>query len=389
MNSNIHHFIEKLKSSSSSEYLSDLENHNRVVSNIIKGCKDWTPTELQHYQNYPKEVERSINYCCTGIHVWEDGLVYQHGRISIYLSNRDYVQNNINKRHIDSCSYSAAAICGTAALCVSDMGDVCAAVTGTDNNIAVAVVIADNNCVDVAIMEIGSGVFEVKGAYGGDMISIGKACDMAWGICSDDVPRIDHVFLLGNQALDISKQQIVGKKFGKTPHCYAIYLDLLELGCQIYQGVLQGDVKDLLILNAVPMPIGLRMVRDKLTVAMVSVFDECTTIPAKVTVRLRINSRSCHGVEMEIVQGDFSRNEPDRLWKLKTIGRFKINNLKNEPTYNDYKVSVDIDCNNFLSVEVRDSNSDEILPIKQLPCSDEVARIDVPVVFVNSIRCEK
>lgn len=156
MSSNIHHFIEKLKSSSSSEYLSDLENHNRVVSNIIKGGRDWTPDELQHYQNYPEDVERSIKYCHTGVPVSEDGLVCQHGSISIYMSNQDYVQNNFDKRFLRSRFYSAATICGTAALCISDRGDVCAAVTGTDNNISVAVVIADNNCVDVAILGAGS-----------------------------------------------------------------------------------------------------------------------------------------------------------------------------------------------------------------------------------------
>lgn len=137
------------------------------------------------------------------------------------------------------------------------------------------------------------------------------------------------------------------------------------------------------------MPIGLRMVRGKQTLSMVSVFDECTAIPAKNIIRLQIDGRSCPEVEMEIVQGDFFRNESDRLWKLKTIGRFRIDNLENEHTDHDYKISVDIDSNNSLSVEVRDSNTDELLPIKQLPCSDEVARIDVPVIFVNSIRRQK
>lgn len=369
-----------LKYTSDTEYLSNPKLHDKVVTNIIRGCKEWSPEELQHYQNFNKEVERSINYYRTGVPVLEDGSVYQFDMFSIYVSSKNYVKNNFNKHFVRNRCFNAAAICGIAAICINGMEDF--------NDTYVAVVIADNNCTDVVVLEIGSRVYEVKGSYGGEHVSLEMACEMAWRICSDEVPKIDYVFFMGNQVFDISKQQMVRSKFKKLTHCYAIYHDLLKLGCLLYQGVLQGDVTDLLILNAVSMPIGLRVVRNKQTVAMISVFDERTTVPTKNTIRLNIDDRSCPGVEMEILQGDFFRNEPNRLWELKTIGRFMIDSPKKEVRNNDYEVTVEIGGTNSLYVEVRAPQSDELLPIKQLPYFDEFIRIDVPVIL-NSIQRKK
>lgn len=369
-----------LKYTSDTEYLSDPKLHDKVVTNIIRGCKEWSPEELQHYQNFNKEVERSINYYRTGVPVLEDGSVCQFDMFSIYVSSKNYVKNNFNKHFVRIRCFNAAAICGIAAICINGMEDF--------NDTYVAVVIADNNCTDVVVLEIGSRVYEVKGSYGGEHVSLEMACEMAWRICSDDVPIIDYVFFTGNQVLDVSKQQIVRSIFKKITHCYTIYHDLLKIGCLLYRGVLQGDVTDLLILDALSMPIGLRIVRNKQTVAMVSVFDECATTPVKNTIRLHIDDSLCPDAEMDILQGDFFRNEPDRLWELKTIVRFKIENPKNNVQNNDYEIAVDIDCNRSLYVEVRNPKSDVLLPIKQLLYSGEVIRIDIPVI-INSIQHRK
>ena len=337
--------------SSAHSYLSDLELHNQVVTNIICGKGSWLPDELQHYQNYPKEVERSINTFRAGMPVNSNGQVYNENRLSVAMSNNKYV---VYGNSPSRCrTYSTATTCGLAALFANDK---CQSETHT------AVVVADNENVDVAILESGDGLLEVRGLYGGRKIALNLACDMAWGM--SEVSQIDKVMLVGNRALDATTIQCMSEKFGKKPQCYVIYSDMIHYGISVVHGILYGDIHNMLILDSLSMPIGIRVINSKPSKA-VQVLRAPITIPTLHSVDIPVPT-ACQHMDIEVVQGDFIRKEPSRVWPLQKLDKLRIDGWSNGQHPGTLTITADIDANGRQTIEASVKGSNNKLNITHL-----------------------
>lgn len=308
-------------------------NHNSVVAKILKGESNWSAAELQHYQNYPSEVEKAIKLHNSGVSVSRQGCVYQSQRLAFKMSWENYFFSKktiLPKRQCNAVAYIAMALTyggveKKVPILVADSDGVARPYDEASiisNNAIVAVAIVDNDNVDVAVVEVGDGVVDVKGVYGGKNISLDMACDMAWGVCSEYVPFIERAFLVGNRSLDKSIQRIIYNHFHTYPECFVIYHDLLELSSSIYEGVLQGTICNLLMCDVLPMPVGIR-ISSEVKTNVIPVFEICWPIPTKKDIELSMKEYT-FPVQIEFLQGDFKRSTCNGLWELRVLEKFTI-----------------------------------------------------------------
>jgi len=314
-----------------------IENHNNVVAKILKGESTWTPNELQHYQNYPSEVEQTINFFKSGVPISKQGCVYQSNQILLMMSWENYgCFEKSSQKHWRSNAVSYVAM-------VLTFGGMLE--SGRETFVAVAIV--DDNNVDVAVVAVGDGVCETKGIYGGTNISLDMACDMAWGMCSEDVPHIDMAFLVGNHSLDEKMQRIIHNHFQTFPQSFVTYHDLLEHATYIYEGVLQGAIHDLLMMDVIPMPLAIRIGHKGKSSQIIPVLEKAELIPLKRTVEISMKDNPLP-VQVEVLQGDFQRTINKRLWELKTIESFTIEDVDDGASC--VQISVDIGSDGLFSI---------------------------------------
>ncbi len=335
-----------------------IETHNNVVTKILMGKSNWSATELQHYQNYPSEVERAIKLYNSGVSVSLQGCVYQSQRFALKMSWENYVfskKTTPKQRHHNAVAYLAMALTfggveKKVPILVADYDGVARPydeATRTSNDAIVAVAIVDNDNVDVAVVEMGNGVVEVKGIYGGKNISLDMACDMAWGMSSGC--HIDRVYIVGNRSLNTTIQQTVYNHFHIFPKCFVIYYDLLELAATIFAGVLQCKIHDLLMCDVLSMPVGIRVCSNGKSSGIITLFNEVGTIPTKKYVEISMENYP-FPLQVEVLQGDFKRTAGNRLWGLKTIGHFTITNNTKIMKNGNSRIYVEVDSDMALCV---------------------------------------
>ena len=160
---------------------------------------------------------------------------------------------------------------------------------------------------------------------------------------------IHEVILVGGSTRIPKIQTLVKDFFGKEPNRSVNPDEVVSLGAAIQGGILQGDVKDVLLLDVCPLSLGIETLGGVAT----KIIERNTTIPTKKSQVFSTAEDNQSGVEIHIVQGEreFARDN-------KTLGLFKLDGIPAAPRgVPQIEVTFDIDANGILHVSARDKGT--------------------------------
>ncbi len=160
------------------------------------------------------------------------------------------------------------------------------------------------------------------------------------------VSDINEVILVGGMTRMPLVIQTVEKFFGKKPNITVNPDEVVALGAAIQGGVLQGDVKDVLLLDVTPLTLGIETMGGIRT----PLIDRNTTVPTSKSQIFSTAADSQPSVEIHVLQG-----EREMAADNKTLGRFILDGIPPAPRgIPQIEVTFDIDANGILSVKAKD-----------------------------------
>ncbi|HZS42869.1 MAG TPA: molecular chaperone DnaK [Candidatus Paceibacterota bacterium] len=161
--------------------------------------------------------------------------------------------------------------------------------------------------------------------------------------------EINEIILVGGQTRMPKIQQEVKNYFGKDPNMTVNPDEVVALGAAIQGGILAGDVKDVLLLDVIPLSLGIETMGNVAT----KLIDRNTTIP---TSRSQIFSTAADNqtsVEIHVVQGERAMAKDN-----KSLGRFILDGIPPAPRgMPQIEVTFDVDANGILNVKAKDKAS--------------------------------
>ncbi|MBW1635237.1 MAG: molecular chaperone DnaK [Deltaproteobacteria bacterium] len=157
---------------------------------------------------------------------------------------------------------------------------------------------------------------------------------------------IDEVILVGGMTRMPRVQEMVKKIFGKDPHKGVNPDEVVAIGAAIQGGVLQGDVKDVLLLDVTPLSLGIETLGGVTT----KLIEKNTTVPTKKSQIFSTAADNQPAVSIHVLQGEREMAEGN-----KTIGRFELTNIPPAPRgMPQIEVTFDLDANGILNVSAKD-----------------------------------
>ncbi|MBU0943232.1 MAG: molecular chaperone DnaK [Proteobacteria bacterium] len=157
---------------------------------------------------------------------------------------------------------------------------------------------------------------------------------------------IDEVILVGGMSRMPKVQEMVQKIFGKAPHKGVNPDEVVAIGAAIQGGVLQGDVKDVLLLDVTPLSLGIETLGGVTT----KLIEKNTTVPTKKSQVFSTAADNQPAVSIHVLQG-----EREMAQDNKTIGRFELSDIPPSPRgVPQIEVSFDLDANGILHVSAKD-----------------------------------
>jgi len=171
-------------------------------------------------------------------------------------------------------------------------------------------------------------------------------CQAALKDAGFTINDIEEIILVGGMTRMPLVQKKVKEFFGKEPNLTVNPDEVVALGAAVQAGVLQGDVKDVLLLDVTPLTLGIETLGGVAT----PLIDRNTTIP---TSKSQIFSTAADGqtsVEIHVLQGERPMASDN-----KTLGRFILDGIPSAPRgIPQVEVSFDIDANGILNVKAKD-----------------------------------
>ena len=187
---------------------------------------------------------------------------------------------------------------------------------------------------------------ELVGEYIENSVAITKRAVKAAGF---DLKDINEIVLVGGQTRMPAMQDAVKKLFGKEPNKSINPDEVVAAGAAVQGGIMQGDVKDVLLLDVTPLSLGIETLGSVST----KVIEKNTTVPVSRTQVFSTASDNQPQVEIHILQG-----EREMARDNKTLGRFILDGIAPAPRgLPQIEVSFDIDANGILSVKAKDKGT--------------------------------
>ncbi len=171
-----------------------------------------------------------------------------------------------------------------------------------------------------------------------------------------NIKAIDEIVLVGGQTRMPAIQEAVKKYFGKDPHRDINPDEVVALGAAVQAGILQGDVKDILLLDVTPLSVGIETLGGIFT----RLIEKNTTIPTAKTQVFSTAADSQTSVEIHVLQGERQMASDN-----KTLARFILDGIPPSPRgMPQIKVIFDIDANGILNVSAKDKATGKMQSVK-------------------------
>ncbi|WP_058307402.1 molecular chaperone DnaK [Gracilibacillus massiliensis] len=170
--------------------------------------------------------------------------------------------------------------------------------------------------------------------------------------------EIDKVLLVGGSTRIPAVQEAIKKEVGKDPSKGVNPDEVVALGAAIQGGVLQGDVKDVVLLDVTPLSLGIETMGSVTT----KLIERNTTIPTSAQQVFSTAADNQTAVDIHVLQG-----EREMAQDNKTLGRFQLTDIPPAPRgVPQIEVSFDIDANGIVNVRAKDlgTNKEQSITIK-------------------------
>ena len=184
----------------------------------------------------------------------------------------------------------------------------------------------------------------------GDLIEASlKPCKAALKDAGLSTGDIDEVVLVGGMTRMPKVVETVTKFFGREPHKGVNPDEVVALGAAIQAGVLQGDVKDVVLLDVMPLSLGIETLGGVFT----RLIDRNTTIPTKKGQVFSTAEDNQNAVTIRVFQG-----EREMAADNKMLGQFNLEDIPPAPRgMPQIEVTFDIDANGIVSVSAKDKGT--------------------------------
>lgn len=169
---------------------------------------------------------------------------------------------------------------------------------------------------------------------------------------------IDKVLLVGGSTRIPSVQEAIKKETKKDPSKGVNPDEVVALGAAIQGGVLQGDVKDVVLLDVTPLSLGI----ETMGAVTTKLIERNTTIPTSESQTFSTAADNQTAVDIHVLQG-----EREMASDNKTLGRFQLTDIPAAPRgVPQIEVNFDIDANGIVHVRAKDlgTNKEQSITIK-------------------------